>query len=64
MRHEEVPHQAKGTKLSASAHPRNARIAIIGAGFCGIATAIALIRQGFEGPDRRFLAVTTRFEDG
>ena len=48
MRHEEVPHQAKGTKLSASAHPRNARIAIIGAGFCGIATAIALIRQGFE----------------
>jgi predicted secreted protein len=28
-----------------------------------MAVMISLIRQGFEGPDRRFLAVTTRFED-
>jgi len=28
-----------------------------------MAVIISLIRQGFEGPDRRFLAVTTRFVD-
>jgi predicted secreted protein len=28
-----------------------------------MAVILSLIRQGFEGPDRRFLAVTTRFED-
>lgn len=33
-------------------------------GAASMAIVISLIRQGFEGPDRRFLAVTTRFEDG
>jgi predicted secreted protein len=28
-----------------------------------MAVILSLIRQGFEGPDRRFLAVTARFED-
>jgi predicted secreted protein len=28
-----------------------------------MAVIVSLIRQGFEGPDRRFLAVTTHFED-
>jgi len=35
-----------------------------GQGGASMAVIISLIRQGFEGPDRRFLAVTTRFEDG
>jgi predicted secreted protein len=34
-----------------------------GAPSASMAVVISLIRQGFEGPDRRFLAVTTRFED-
>jgi predicted secreted protein len=34
-----------------------------GKGPASMAVVISLIRQGFEGPDRRFLAVTTRFED-
>jgi predicted secreted protein len=34
-----------------------------GAPGASMAVVISLVRQGFEGPDRRFLAVTTRFED-
>lgn len=34
-----------------------------GATKASMAVILSLIRQGFEGPDRRFLAVTTRFED-